>query len=179
MFGASLGIIDSGGGAAAAGAYESIASFSPSSGSSVTFSSIPSTYKSLQIRYSCYSGVGVNISLQFNGDTGSNYTDHKLSGDGSSVTASGDVGQNRLVIGTEGFSSNYRGVGIIDIIDYASTTKNTTARAIGGLDNNGSGLMRLFSGVWLNTSAINEIKFQLAGSTFSGANTISLYGIKG
>ena len=175
-----LGIIASSGGAAAStSSYESIASYAPSSGSSVTFSSIPSTYKHLQIRWMAYSGVGVNLSLQFNSDTGNNYADHWISGDGSTASATAETSQNRMILGTEGYSSQYRGVGIIDIIDYASTTKNKTARSIGGLDNNGSGLIRLFSGLWMSTSAVTSIKVQLDGSSFSGTNSIALYGIKG
>ena len=173
-----LGTLSSGV-AAATGSFESIASYAPSSGSSVTFSSIPSTYKHLQIRWMAYSGVGVNISLQFNGDTGNNYADHWISGDGSSASATAETSQNRMVLGTEGYSTQYRGVGIIDIIDYASTSKNKTCRSIGGLDNNGSGLMRLFSGLWMSTAAVTSITVQLAGSSFNGTNSIALYGIKG
>ena len=76
--------------AASTTSYESIASYAPSSGSSVTFSSIPSTYKHLQIRWMAYSGVGVNLSLQFNGDTGNNYADHWISGDGSTASATAE-----------------------------------------------------------------------------------------
>ena len=65
-----------GGGGGGGTAFESIATFSPTSGSSVTFNSIPSTYKHLQIRYAITTSAYADIRFRINGDTGSNYTYH-------------------------------------------------------------------------------------------------------
>jgi len=83
-------ILDSGGaGGAGAGAFESIATLSGSGVSTVTFSSIPSTYKHLQVRMfgQAAGGSGGVVRMRFNGDTGTNYTAHYLTGYGSTVEA--------------------------------------------------------------------------------------------
>jgi hypothetical protein len=178
MFGVSLGIMDSGGAGVAAGAYEPIATVTPTSGS-VTFSSIPSTYKHLQVRYNFMGTNGNNINMRLNGDTGSNYASHRLGGSGSSAGSFGITGQSSMELhgwfgGTVSGNPN---VGIIDLQDYASTTKNKTMRVFSGSDNNSSGSVNLFSGLWLNTAAINSITIILVGTTTG--SVFSLYGIQG
>ena len=68
---------------------------------------------------------------------------------------------------------------IIDIIDYASTTKNKTVRAFFGLDLNGSGSVTLGSGLWMNTNAITDININAAADPMAAGSTFALYGIKG
>ena len=72
--------------------YTSIATATVDSGgaSSITFSSIPSTYTHLQIR-EISRGAAVqtstNIQMQFNSDTGTNYSDTWLYGNGTSAVS--------------------------------------------------------------------------------------------
>lgn len=185
-----LGIIASSGGAAAAtSSYESIASATGTGSSgTITFSSIPATYASLQIRWMARSlrvGTSDNLNIQFNSDTSTNYAPHYLAGDGASASA-GSNGANYTQI--DAFNSvrasgssntNGCGVGIIDIHDYASTTKNKTVRVFSGWDLNGTGYSVLSSGVWLNSStAISSIILKI-GNNFATNSTFALYGIKG
>jgi hypothetical protein len=157
--------------------------------SSITFSSIPSTYKHLQIRWMARSlrvGVSDNLNIQFNSDTSTNYAPHYLAGDGASASA-GSNGANYTQI--DAFNSvrasgssntNTCGVGIIDIHDYASTTKNKTVRVFSGWDFNGTGYSVLSSGVWLNSStAISSIILKSDGNNFATNSTFALYGMKG
>jgi hypothetical protein len=162
------------------GSYESIASSSPTSGSAVTLSSIPSTYKHLQLRvFALTAANGGLFYLRLNGDSGTNYTRHLLSGDGSSVSAIGGTGQDYIQM-SNAFSDNTYGFSmIIDIHDYASTSKYKTVRLSTGQDRNGAGTMTLRSGLWLDTSAISSLSVTTDFSTFSSGTTISLYGIKG
>ena len=81
----------------AGGSYESIQTVTVGAGgsASVTFSSIPATYKHLQIRgilRSSYSPSNTSMRLTFNSDTGNNYSSHFLMSTGSSVTAGNDSG---------------------------------------------------------------------------------------
>ena len=151
----------------------------------ITFSSIPSTYKHLQVRVLAQddtTSVG-NLILQLNSDTGSNYTRHFITADGASVSASGSTAQTSIIAGQiygNTPSSSIMGIAIWDITDYASTTNNKTVRAIGGYDANGSGNIRLASGLWLNTAAITSIQLKTSGGgAFSSSSIFSLYGIKG
>ncbi len=176
-----LGILDSAGVAASTSSYESIASSSPTSGSSITFNSIAGTYASLQIRmFGFDNGAGGRFAMQFNSDTGTNYTRHVLSGSGSVVGAAGNTLRSFCQLSSfySNPSSTY-GYGIItDIHDYASSTKYKTVRTLSGQDLNGSGEITMYSNLWLNTNAITSITISTDG-TFSSGTTISLYGIKG
>jgi hypothetical protein len=126
---------------------------------------------------------GNNIQLTLNSDTGTNYTKHNLGGNGSIVFANGDVSQNYISFDdfttTSSDGANTMGIGIIDVHDYSSTTKNKTLRGFGGRDNNGSGNIKLHSGLWINTNAISSITLTHSGSNFSSSSVFSLYGIKG
>jgi hypothetical protein len=168
--------------------YESIATANPS-GTTVTFSSIPSTYKSLQIRGLAKDSIMngdtlVEIGVRFNGDTGSNYVYHSLTGNGSTASASGVTGQAQIIVSNgnlrELSSSSTFGASIIDVVDYASTTKNKTLRYMAGVDTNSSnGSVGLGSGLWLNTAAITSITLFSNNTTFKAGSTWALYGIKG
>jgi hypothetical protein len=164
--------------------YESIASITPSGVSTITFSSIPSTYVSLQVRAIAKrdsASTSGSSNLQLNSDTGSNYTRHFLRGSGSAATAGGSTSQTSIECfehtGNDASVANMMGVLICDIQDYASTTKYKTVRTISGNDQNGAGNIYLTSGLWLSTSAVTSITF------FSSTNylntTFALYGIKG
>jgi hypothetical protein len=176
-----LGTLSSGV-AASTSSYESIASVAGNgSATSLTFSSIPSTYKHLQIRGLAYDGQGSNIRLQFNSDTGSNYSFHYLRGSGSSATASGSATQTYIdYVGRAENNASIYGVSIIDIHDYASTTKNKTTKTFFGYDSNGGGIVYLTSGLWMSTSAISSISLINAGGfAFNTSSSFALYGIKG
>jgi hypothetical protein len=163
--------------------FDSIATSTPTSGSSVTFSSIPSTYKSLQIRYlNKNSSAGRPTYIQFNSDTGTNYSYHFLQGNGDTANTS-FTGTSKSYIQadvTNGFTDTlYPMAGIIDVIDYASTSKNKTVRGFYGIDTNntvGQGVS-VGSGAWYSTSAINSITITTSG-TFGSGTSIALYGIK-
>jgi hypothetical protein len=166
--------------------FESIATYTATGGeSSFVFSSIPSTYKHLQLR--CFSrrdtGVGHLLVLQFNGDSGTNYWSHWLTGDGSTLSASGvSSASNRINCYWPNYSTNLAnqfGPGIIDILDYSSTAKNKTTRTFGGGDANGSGRLDLGGGYWQNTAAISSLTVSFSSDVVAANSTYALYGIKG
>jgi hypothetical protein len=162
--------------------YESIASFTPTSGSSISFNSISSNYKHLQIRINTICTSSAALLTTFNSDTGSNYAMHGLFGTGSAIAVNGSAGTTNIqTLGQyAGTVTTYPNVVIIDIEDYASTSKYKTLRSYGGFDKNTSGSeVDLVSGLWMNTAAITSITFALSGGSYSSGTTISLYGIKG
>ena len=163
------------------GSFESIATVTGTGSSgTVSFTSIPATYKHLQIRGTFFDGTGYSVKMRFNSDTGSNYAYHGLTGTGA--TANGTAGANPIdfmvIINTNGNVTNIPAVAIIDIHDYASTTKNKTTRTFNGRDENGSGEVELRSGLWQSTSAITRIDISVNGS-FTNVTQLALYGIKG
>lgn len=153
----------------------------------ITFSSIPSTYKHLQIRGIARTNRALTrdaLKVTVNGNTDSSYGTHNLFGNGTSVTAQGFGSEASMafndVAGNTATASVF-GVMIIDILDYASTTKVKTLRGLGGYDNNGSGAVGFNSGAYFgNTNALTSIKLESYGATaFQQYTTFALYGIKG
>lgn len=178
-----LGILSSSGGAPATMELISTAYGTGSSGT-ITFSSIPATYKHLQVRAVVKKDTAgaIEFGMQFNGDSGSNYLWHRLTGNGSTVTSGwyGGLGGASYLGYTDGSSTaNIHAANIIDILDYASTTKNKTMRALVGNYNASAGLIRLNSGAWLSTAAVNSITLTYGGYNFTSTSRFSLYGIKG
>jgi hypothetical protein len=154
------------------------------SSATISFTSIPQNYSSLQIRFIgrvTNADTGENLFLQFNSDTASNYSWHYFEGDGATVTAGGAATQAKSLSGrlsAASATSGIMGAGIIDIHNYASTTQNKTIRVFTGLDRNGSGNMRLDSGNWRSTSAITSIQITNGSSTnFTTDSTFALYGM--
>lgn len=185
-----LGIIASARSAAPApNSYESIATVTVGAGgqSSISFSSIPSTYKHLQIRgiarstRSDQNGSFANVT--FNSDTAANYSWHFLNGNGSSTQAVGRSSQNAIEVdrwSTSLVTSGTYGAIVIDILDYASTNKNKTLRYLGGYDGNGNGEIYLGSGAWLNSStAVSSITLTEGSGSFVQYTQFALYGVKG
>lgn len=164
----------------AAGDFESISTVTVGAGgaSSVSFSSIPSTFKHLQIR--AIMKASDSIYMSFNSDTtNSNYYSHWLTGQGSSASASSFAGRLAPVImagtGASGFSAV-----IWDVLDYADANKYKTVRVLTGHDQNGSGEVGLTSMLWKSTSATTQIDIApVSGSSISQYSSFALYGIRG
>ena len=146
----------------------------------VTFSDIPSTYQHLQIRaIGRYTSSIGSLSSRINGDTGNNYYSHRLFGDGATA-ASDSFGASSIgVVGVLSSStSTFTGL-VIDILDYASTSKNKTVRSLYGLDSNGSGEVGLRSYAWFSTSAITSFSLgNFSSLTIAQFSTFQLYGVK-
>jgi hypothetical protein len=169
--------------AAAVGDYESIskANGTGSSGT-ISFTSIPSTYRNLQIRLLSRSdSAGLNqVFIQFNTDTGTTYSSHLLLGDGASASSSGTANASRMSVSLEGGAStgaNIYGGAVVDIYDYTDTNKYKTLRGLGGADANGSGYVWFSSGNWRNTNAITSIQIIAENGNFTTASSFALYGI--
>lgn len=167
--------------------YESIATFNLTSGSqaTVTFSSIPQTYKHLQIRILGKSNGTTNptdgIQISFNGSsTSGDYASHFLSGNGSTASAGARTTWGDGLVNMIGRNGNW-GSCVIDFLDYTSTNKNQTVRGIGGADANGSGAVALSSVLWhpSTLAAVTSITLDPNGNTWSQNSSIALYGIKG
>jgi hypothetical protein len=157
----------------------------------VTFSNIPQGYKNLQVRIMARSNRATfpvdDPVMQLNGDTGNNYTNHALYGDGATVTAFASAPRSNIrAIGSLASSAGSGwSAGIVDILDYANTNKYKTVRWLQGYDTNGTvsgygGFVVLTSGAWMNTAAVTSISFEVEGArSYTQHSRFSLYGIKG
>jgi hypothetical protein len=163
--------------------YESISTLSVASGTQATveFTSIPSTYKHLQLRgIQRKTGDATSNPIIFNNDSGANYSLHFLSGNGSSAGAYGEANTNYGWIYTPSSAnpSDIFGAFVMDILDYQNTTKYKTVRILNGYDFNGSGQIILHSFAWRNTAAISSIKITPGAGNHAQYSSFALYGIK-
>lgn len=122
--------------------------------------------------------------MQFNNDAGTNYDRHALIADGTSATAGGQANQNWMVVAdlpNGAVNSNYFATTVIDIPDYASTTKGKIMKAHFGFNVSAAGSYYQFrSGSWFATpAAISTITLSVNGGyNFTSGTTFALYGVK-
>lgn len=169
------------------GDYESIATATVGaggSGSIILLDNIPQTYKHLQIRLVARSTfAGANDLIYFwnapAGITSSRW--HTLTGDGSTPgSGTGTAAVYAGYIPGANATANVFGTAIIDILDYSDTNKLKTWRSKIGFDNNGSGIVSTWSGVWIGSnSAINSIRMNCGSAGFAQYSHAALYGIRG
>ena len=191
MIGAiTAGLFSDAGAPTSTNSFESIATVTVGSGgqSSISFSSIPSTYKHLQIRVLARSDRAVTWEgawVCLNGDTaGTLYTRHLIDGDGATATASATVPTSGGTVPTNtpgaSTTANVFGAGVVDILDYTDTNKYKTLRLLTGFDANGSGDLRFISGLWRNTNAVSSIVLNTqGGGSFVQYSSFALYGVRG
>lgn len=174
--------------------YESIATVNVGAGgqSTISFSSIPSTYKHLQLRWIAQTNRGTygfdDLYVRFNSDASNSYALHVMYGNGSTVAVGSDTTATVMnIINSAGTttSGSWWGTAIADILDYSNTSKYKTMRYLDGIDLNGAGVtlpgrVNFGSGLYQNTTAINAITITSAtASTFQQYSSFALYGIKG
>jgi hypothetical protein len=199
-----LGFWAAAGGVAAATDYELIQTVNITTGGVTTISlgalgTIPQTYKHLQMRFTYQVNTGSSSQYQLviapNGDgSTSDNAFHWLLGDGSTVRSQAgsnvtatrygliNYPQTEITGGNitpSSFQSQFVG-GIVDFLDYSSTTKNKTIRAFSGHTIGGTNNVTLASMLYSETTAINAIFMYAANApAFTVGSRFSLYGIKG
>ena len=172
-------------------AFQSIATMTAAGGeTSLTFSSIPQTYKHLHIRgvyrdSSANSAQVAPLYIQFNADSGSNYAYQAGQAmANSTVSANNEISQTWIRIAGAGMvsTSGVFGGSIMDIQDYTSTVQNKSVRAIAGGSANtttANYMTAISQGAWNSTAAITEVKIYSGNGNFLANTTFALYGIKG
>lgn len=129
-----------------------LATSSPTSGSTVTFSSLPS-YKDYRIEwFGLTNSGGQPFAVRFNNDSGSNYA-YLRSGQSSSAASAQIYGSGSQIQ--------------VTIFDADSISK--TIEGWGGTEGE-------IKGFWNNQTAINRIDIIVPGSYTYTAGTIKIYG---
>jgi hypothetical protein len=142
-----------------------------SAASSVTFSSIPATYRDLIIVFNGATTLStVGLVLQFNSDSGSNYSGVVAQGDGSSATSGTLSGTSAEV----GVLNTGRGNVLVQVMDYSATDKHKTFLSRG---DNATDRTRMTASRWANTAAINTVRVATNLNLIAVGSTISLYGV--
>ncbi len=157
--------------------YEKIATTTLGSAqATVTFSSIAGTYTDLVLV--CWTkapSANVGLSMQFNGDTSSNYSYTQIAGSGT--TAASNRGTNETYAR---FGNNIQTNGTYTKADIQNYSNSTTFKTL--LSRSGSaadGGVVSFVNMWRSTSAITSLTvFPEGGGNFGSDSTFTLYGIK-
>jgi hypothetical protein len=157
-----------------------------SQATNIDFTNIPQNYTHLQVR-----GVGNvihtgldygDLSVNFNGDTGTNYTWTRMRGNSTNVgtdlqTTYASARAVYMCLTTS--ASSFYGSTIIDLLDYSNASKYKTMYSIGGTDFNASGSgIGSTASIWANTNPITSIRFSSSNGDFRANTTLALYGIK-
>jgi predicted DNA binding protein len=143
-----------------------------SAAASVTFSSISGSYTDLILVADTVNATGAdNFLLNFNSDTGSNYSVTRLNGNGSAAASSRATNQTVLQCG-EVYST--RSTTIVQILNYSNTTtyKTTITR-----QNTAANTVAANVNLWRSTAAITTILISTSSYNFSAGSTFTLYGI--
>ena len=157
--------------------YEPIATNTlGSTATSVSFSGISGAYTDLVVVVNAGDATPAFLKLQFNSDTGANYSNTVLRGDGATAGSQRHSGNTFIYCdvyanlqGTLGQAPH-----VIEIMNYSNTTTNKTCliRAT----NAGLGI-DIVAGLWRSTSAITSVDLFVTGGTFMVGSTFTLYGI--
>lgn len=158
--------------------YEPISTISADGSSlTVTFSSIPATYTDLVIVMTGKTSSGSGTTMRFNSDTGTNYSQTTLSGNGTTASAYRQSNASYILCDYDGYANNTNNnISIFNIMNYANTTTNKTVLCRA---NNAAIGTDLVVGVWRSTAAITTITIaQPATNNWSVGSIFTLYGIK-
>lgn len=183
-----LGIIASqiSGHLASPSSFESIATVTLTGNqNTISFTSIPSTYKHLQIR-----GIGAgmdntNVRMTMNNDSGSNYSYSLITagaGYGGSVYKANYTTQSSISVYDQQLGGNtYFNIFTMDILNYAQSSTYKSVRSFAGSNNvSTNGFVFLTGGLYFgSTTAINRLDFFPVSNPFYAGTSFALYGIKG
>jgi hypothetical protein len=135
----------------------------------ITFSSIPQTYTDIYCTVYTPTTAGVNLNINFNGDTGSNYNWVQIYGEvGFSTPATHRASNSATALfGVSDGLAAIHG----HIMNYSNATTNKTFLVRGG----GNRYVDLTACLWRNNAAITSITI---GPSWSTGSIVTLYGIK-
>jgi hypothetical protein len=143
-----------------------------SSSSSVTFSSIPQTYTDLVLVYNGISSASATATFQFNSDTGSNYSNTYVLGNGSSTSSGNGTNTSSMY---QFYPTTTYSSAVSHILNYSNSNVYKTVLT---RSSNTANYSLANVGLWRNTSAITQIVVGISTGTFSSGSTFTLYGIK-
>ncbi|CAB4173893.1 hypothetical protein UFOVP974_15 [uncultured Caudovirales phage] len=161
---------------AAGATYEPIATTTLTSGTTYSFTSIPSTYTDLilVINGTAAAGGPAELRMQFNSDTATNYSYTRILGSGSVVSSSRGTSTTYIIAGQ--VSTTDPAVTLCNIQNYANTTTNKTIISNYGNYNPTNNNTGAVVGLWRSTAAINRIDLTV-NVAFAATSYLTLYGI--
>lgn len=154
--------------------YKALANITlSSSAASVTFGSIPGTYRDLVLVIDGTVSSADTLGLRFNSDSGNNYFSVSMNGNGSTASSGS---WTSVSSGYFGIFYTTQSNAIINIMDYSATDKHKTFIS---RSNNAGNLVRAHATRWASTNAITSVTLtSFGGVNYSSGSTFALYGIE-
>jgi len=147
----------------------------------ISFTSIPATYTDLVFVFTgtMNDGTYYEADMQYNGDTGTNYSLTYMQGNGSSASSGRYTTTNKIRLGEYGLDQTTPSNQIVNIMNYANTTTYKTALIRYNETYSSAGNAGAKAALWRSTSAINRVDIYILGGKYFGAGTTAtVYGIK-
>jgi hypothetical protein len=146
-----------------------------SSASSVTFSSIPATYRDLVVVVLALGSTTIEGRFRFNGDTGNNYNFVNMAGDGTNTSSANQANRASGVVSSLAKATTTARLQMsLSIQDYSATDKHKTV--ISRADAAGTGT-EAFTNRWANTAAITSVQILTDTGNWASGSTFALYGV--
>jgi hypothetical protein len=145
------------------------------SAATVTFSSIPATYRDLVL---VVDGSGTDALTYAHFRVNNNSTDYSYvfaNGNGVTANSQGPTDDKIQVPGRDSYWTNtYRTQVVVNLMDYAQTDRHKHFLVRSGA---ASSATEMQAGRWANTAAITSIRFTMNVGSFAIGSTFALYGI--
>lgn len=139
--------------------------------SSVSFGSLPQSFRDLRFVFSGTNSGSANGMIQINGDTNvANYYNVRVSGNGSSALYGAGTGFEVSTVSSTACAT------IIDFLDYSQTDRQKPYISRGNSITDWV-MAKVFR--WTNTAAITSFVFSADGGTFQAGSTFNLFGVRG
>jgi hypothetical protein len=144
------------------------------SSSSVTFGSLPQTYRDLVLIVNADGTSQTELYVRMNGDTGSTYTAVRMQANGTTTASTTYSGTGGMRLNGNGdIMTDFSFNAVIQLLDYSATDKHKTllsrTNSSNGVDAN--------AGRWPSTSAITSVTAYPAAGSFDVGSTFNLFGI--
>lgn len=149
----------------------------------ISFTNIPQNYKDLMVYLSGRSTGADNsrfVRIRFNSNSGSNYTNKRVRGDGSTASSTGETSDTSgytIMSGGNNTASTFGSTSIY-IPNYAGTTNKSFSTDAVTENNATAAEAMLFAEIWNNVSAISSITLTPTANNFAQYSTATLYGIR-
>ena len=141
---------------------------------SYTFSSISGSYTDLVLVAAIKGSTNdVEILVQFNSDTGSNYSQTLIYGTGSAAGSQRQTSQTAMRIGSGNSNTNFDTY-IANVQNYSNST---TYKTVISREASAGVLVSATAGLWRSTSAITSILVKRGSGNLVTGSTFTLYGI--
>jgi hypothetical protein len=147
---------------------------------SIEFTSIPQDGTDLVALTSLRADVASNeLRFRINGDTGTNYTDRRLGGNGASATSSTQTSSYLRCNGSNpsDYTANVFGSALFYLPNYTGSTQKSISHDSLSENNSTEAVTSLVAGIWTGTAAITSLLFFPSSGNFVSGSTISLYKI--